>query len=59
MRTLESLNEKMPDRKIVVGRELTKIYEEVVRGEVKQVFEFFKNNEEKIRGEFVVGVWGK
>jgi 16S rRNA (cytidine1402-2'-O)-methyltransferase len=59
MKTLESLNEKMPDRKIVVGRELTKIYEEVVRGEVKQVFEFFKNNEEKIRGEFVVGVWGK
>jgi 16S rRNA (cytidine1402-2'-O)-methyltransferase len=59
MKTLESLNEKMSERKIVIGRELTKIYEEVVRGEVKQVFEFFKNNEDKIRGEFVVGVWGK
>lgn len=59
MKTLESLNEKMPDRKIVVGRELTKIYEEVVRGSASEVFNFFKNNEEKIRGEFVVGVWGK
>lgn len=58
MKTLESLNEKMPERKIVVARELTKIYEEVVRGEVSQVLDFFKNNEEKIRGEFVVGVSG-
>ncbi len=59
MKTLESLNEKMSERKIVVGRELTKIYEETVRGTASEVLNFFKNNEEKIRGEFVVGVWGR
>jgi 16S rRNA (cytidine1402-2'-O)-methyltransferase len=55
LKTLESL-EKVLDkqRKIVVCRELTKIYEEIVRGIANEVLNYFKNNPDKVRGEFVV-----
>ena len=39
-------------RVIVVGRELTKIYEEIFRGNVGEAMKYFVS--EKIRGEFVV-----
>lgn len=51
---LESFVEYMPERKVVVCRELTKMYEEVVRGTSTEVAEYFKNNQDKVRGEFVV-----
>jgi 16S rRNA (cytidine1402-2'-O)-methyltransferase len=51
---LESFVEYMPERKVVVCRELTKMYEEVVRGTSREVAEYFKNNQDKVRGEFVV-----
>ena len=55
MKTLESLAEYLAlDQKIVIVRELTKIYEEVVRGTPAEVTVFFEKNVEKIRGEFVV-----
>jgi len=41
-------------KKIVVCRELTKIHEEVKSGTAAELLEFFKNNPEKVRGEFVV-----
>jgi 16S rRNA (cytidine1402-2'-O)-methyltransferase len=44
------------ERKIFVARELTKMYEEKVRGSVLEVQEFFEKNPEKVRGEFVVVV---
>jgi len=55
LKTLESL-EKVLDkqRKIAVGRELTKIYEEVVRGNAGEILNYFKNNPDKVKGEFVV-----
>ena len=40
------------DRKIVVGRELTKMHEEIFRGEIAVAKKFFFA--EKIRGEFVI-----
>lgn len=43
-------------RGIFVARELTKMYEEKVRGTVLEVQNFFKKNPEKIRGEFVIVV---
>ncbi len=61
-KTLESL-EKYLDlpvgetgdkRLVVVARELTKIHEEVVRGNIKEVKSYFDKNKDKIRGEFVV-----
>ncbi|MBJ2173961.1 16S rRNA (cytidine(1402)-2'-O)-methyltransferase [Aureibaculum sp. A20] len=45
------------DRKISVSRELTKLYEETVRGTVKEVLAHFQNKPPK--GEFVLVVEGK
>jgi 16S rRNA (cytidine1402-2'-O)-methyltransferase len=44
---------------VTVVRELTKIYEEVFSGSPSVVMEYFKNNQEKVRGEFVIIVSGK
>jgi 16S rRNA (cytidine1402-2'-O)-methyltransferase len=58
-KTLESLSAHLDkDRKVVIGRELTKLFEEFVRGNSKEIKEYFKNNKDKIRGEFVVIVEG-
>ena len=40
--------------KFTVGRELTKIHEQVITGNVREVKEYFANNKDKIRGEFVI-----
>ncbi len=54
-KTFESLEKFCgPERRIVVARELTKIYEEFVRGTVTEVRAYFTRNPDKIRGEFVV-----
>lgn len=59
-KTLESLSLLLEKgRKVVVVRELTKIHEEVVRGEASEVQTYFRDNKDKIRGEFVVIVEGK
>lgn len=42
------------ERKIIVARELTKIYEEFVRGTIAEVRAHFKKNPDRVRGEFVV-----
>lgn len=45
------------DRKVAVSRELTKMYEETIRGTVVEVIEYYKTN--PIKGEIVVVVEGK
>ncbi|MDD5152893.1 MAG: 16S rRNA (cytidine(1402)-2'-O)-methyltransferase [Candidatus Pacebacteria bacterium] len=56
-KTLESLEKFCgPERKVIIARELTKIYEEFVRGSVAEVRNFFNVNKDKVRGEFVVVV---
>lgn len=47
------------ERKIIVARELTKIYEEFVRGTVAEVRAHFSKNPDRLRGEFVVIVEGR
>ena len=42
------------ERRIIVARELTKIYEEFVRGTVPEVRTHFAENPDRVRGEFVV-----
>jgi 16S rRNA (cytidine1402-2'-O)-methyltransferase len=55
IKTLTELSERFAEsRNIAVGRELTKMFEETVRGTAKEVHEFFVQNPERIRGEFVV-----
>jgi len=59
LKTLESLkNHLHPKRRILVARELTKIYEEVFIGEPEQVITHFQNHPDRVRGEFVVAVEG-
>ena len=59
MKTLESLEKFAPDKKVIVARELTKIYEQIISGTVLEVQKYFNDNQDKIRGEFVVMVSNK
>jgi 16S rRNA (cytidine1402-2'-O)-methyltransferase len=54
IKTLESLAGHIPERKVVIARELTKIHEEFPEGLPAELLEYFNKNKEKIRGEFVV-----
>lgn len=54
IKTLNSLNEHIGDRKIVIARELTKIYEQVISGTAEELIKYFEENSDKVRGEFVV-----
>lgn len=59
-KTLESLAKVLEEeRLVVVARELTKLHEEVIRGNIGQIIAHFKANPDHIRGEFVVVVEGK
>ncbi len=52
---LQALAQADPDRGVVVGRELTKLHEEFVRGTAASVLAAFQDRD-RIRGECVVGV---
>lgn len=41
-------------KQIIIGRELTKMFEEIVRGTIIDVEEYFAEHPDKIKGEFVV-----
>lgn len=51
-KTLRELELACGDRYVNIGRELTKIYEEVFRGKLSEAQKYFTG--EKIRGEFVI-----
>jgi 16S rRNA (cytidine1402-2'-O)-methyltransferase len=54
MKTMESLSEFIPERQMVVAREITKMFEEFKKGTVAEVFEYYRENPEKVCGEFVI-----
>jgi|SRR3989344_5259644 len=57
IKTLKSLTKNLTIyRKVGVGRELTKIYEEFVSGTPTEILGYFEENKEKQKGEFVVVV---
>ncbi|MBU3201585.1 16S rRNA (cytidine(1402)-2'-O)-methyltransferase [Clostridium estertheticum] len=55
--TLEFLYENIGNRKISMCRELTKLYEEIIRLTLEQAIEYYKQNSP--RGEYVLVVEGK
>lgn len=61
MKTLEQIKDEFNDKgkqsKVVVGRELTKKFETIYRGNILQVLDQIKENSQK--GEFVVIVYKK
>lgn len=57
IKTLNQLEEYFgPDRRIAIGRELTKIHEEFIRGSIAEVKKTFESR--KPKGEFVVVLGG-
>lgn len=46
------------DRKLFIGRELTKMHEEGLHGTVAEVKDYFETHPDKVRGEFVLVVAG-
>jgi 16S rRNA (cytidine1402-2'-O)-methyltransferase len=55
--TLEDIVEVLGDREIVLTRELTKVYEEIIRGKVSQIEN--QIGERKLKGEITLVVEGK
>lgn len=52
LKTLEALKDS--EKQIVLGRELTKIHEEFLRGTAGDLLKLLEDNKEKQKGEFVV-----
>jgi 16S rRNA (cytidine1402-2'-O)-methyltransferase len=60
MKTLESLKSHLDEeRKIVLGREMTKVFEEIIEGSAGYLLNYYKENPDKIRGEFALVISGK
>ncbi|MGQ9508089.1 MAG: 16S rRNA (cytidine(1402)-2'-O)-methyltransferase [Thermodesulfobacteriota bacterium] len=57
LKTLHDIYEILGDREIVVARELTKVYEEILRGRVGEIIE--KIGRRKLKGEITLVVSGK
>ena len=51
-KTLNQLLDTLGNRSVVVGRELTKLYEEVIRGNLDEVIKYFSKS--KVKGEIVI-----
>lgn len=56
--TLQAMSGVLENRKIAVVRELTKKFEEITRGTLQEVSEFFIQGDTEIRGEFCLVVEG-
>lgn len=52
--TLSDIYQIFGDVKVAIARELTKIHEEIISDKISKIIEFFKENPQKIRGEFVL-----
>lgn len=60
LKTLTSLSGCLSkNRKIVIAREISKQFEEFITGNAEELYNYYNDNEEKHRGEFVVIVSGK
>lgn len=57
LKTLKEFSEYFPERKLVIAREITKIFEEFASGTAAELFEHF--NKKTPKGEFVVIMAGK
>ncbi|PIV38533.1 MAG: 16S rRNA (cytidine(1402)-2'-O)-methyltransferase [Candidatus Portnoybacteria bacterium CG02_land_8_20_14_3_00_45_8] len=56
LKALEQLAALIPQRQIVVAREITKMFETIYRGTAKQILEILNSDKNNLKGEFVVVV---
>ncbi len=56
LQLLQKLNNKTK-LNLIVGRELTKVFEEIRRGSVEEISKYYEENPDKVKGEFVVVVY--
>jgi 16S rRNA (cytidine1402-2'-O)-methyltransferase len=54
LKTLKLYEKIMPDSEVVVAKELTKINEMFISGKPEDIIEFFEQNPDKLKGEFVI-----
>ncbi len=55
LKTLAGIKESTENKRVIfVGRELTKLHEEGVRGTVDEVLAYFTEHKDHVRGEFVI-----
>lgn len=54
MKNLELLQSFAPETQVIIGRELTKMFEEIVRGSVTEAIRYFTEHPDKVKGEFSV-----
>lgn len=54
LKNLELLQGLNAEKQVIVGRELTKMFEEIVRGSVGEVLEHFHSRPASVKGEFVI-----
>ena len=54
LKNLDLLATLAPDMRVVLGRELTKMFEEIIRGNVGEALAYFTAHPEKVKGEFTI-----
>jgi 16S rRNA (cytidine1402-2'-O)-methyltransferase len=54
LKTLETLKNLLPHKKIMVGRELTKMFETIYRGTPEEILQIFRQDKNNLKGEFVI-----
>ncbi len=54
IKLLEEIYEINPNQELVIGRELTKMYEDIKDDTVDNILNFYRDNISKIKGEFVI-----
>jgi len=57
VKNLELLEMLTSDKKVIVGRELTKMFEEIRRGTVGEMRAYYQENADKVKGEFVMIIY--
>jgi 16S rRNA (cytidine1402-2'-O)-methyltransferase len=57
IKNLELLKTLNAEKNVIIGRELTKMFEEIIRGNVEEVLGYFEKNKDKVKGEFVIIVY--
>ena len=57
LKTLKDIREYLGERYVVITRELTKIYEEIIRGDVSKIIE--KLEKKPVKGEIILFIRAK